>query len=179
MAKPRKLPDQVQPLGKHHTKSGKLEYAFLVPCPWCGVSRVVKRRQHAIALNGKRCKRCSNKNNNPIGLVRGVRLSFFNRYESSALQRNKEWDITAEDAAIIFELQRGRCVLTGLLLDAGASGCALNDITASLDRIDNSVGYVVGNIQWVHKDINMLRGSFTIDRFIELCQLVVDHKKSA
>ena len=49
--------------------------------------------------------------------------------------------------------------------------------TASLDRIDNSKGYEVGNIQWVHKEINMMRGPLPIDRFIELCGFVADKVK--
>ena len=48
--------------------------------------------------------------------------------------------------------------------------------TASFDRIDNSKGYEVGNIQWVHKEINMMRGTLSVDRFIELCEFVVSNK---
>ena len=29
-----------------------------------------------------------------------------------------------------------------------------------IDRIDNNLGYIIGNIQWVHKDINNLKGTF-------------------
>jgi hypothetical protein len=130
-------------------------------------------------MNGKICKRCSNKNNNPIGFIGSIRLSFFNKYELSALQRNKEWGITAEDASAVFDSQNGRCALTGIPIDAGASGCPLTEITASLDRIDNSVGYVVDNIQWVHKDVNMMRGSLSINRFVELCHLVGEYRNLA
>ena len=32
--------------------------------------------------------------------------------------------------------------------------------TASLDRIDSTKGYVRGNIQWVHKDINWFKRDY-------------------
>jgi len=45
--------------------------------------------------------------------------------------------------------------------------------TASLDRIDSSKGYIEGNVQWVHRKINMMKQSYTQEEFIELCQAVV------
>lgn len=177
MARARQLPDGVTCIGRNLKKNGGSEYAFIVPCPKCNNQRTVKRRQHAIGMSSKICKKCSNKNNNPIGLIGGVRLSFFRKYEVGAHQRNKEWKITAEDAAKQLNVQNSRCALTGVNLDAGASGCHLNQITASLDRIDNSRGYTVDNIQWVHKDVNMMRGSLTIERFQELCRMVAESNK--
>lgn len=50
----------------------------------------------------------------------------------------------------LFLKQRGKCALTGEDLKLGYK----NNQTASLDRIDNSIGYEKNNIQWVHKDIN-------------------------
>lgn len=172
MGKARPLPNNVVSVGKSVKKNGGLEYAFRVTCSCCGRSRVVKRRQHAISMASKPCKSCSNKNNNPIGLVGGIRASFFNKYITGAHQRNKHWGISIQDAAEKLNSQNNVCALSGLKIDAGASGCKLADITASLDRIDNSKGYEIDNIQWVHKDINMMRGSLPVDKFIELCKLV-------
>ena len=44
--------------------------------------------------------------------------------------------------------------------------------TASLDRIDSKLGYELNNIQWVHKDINMMKQAYTNNYFIEHCKLV-------
>ena len=44
--------------------------------------------------------------------------------------------------------------------------------TASLDRIDSSKGYVPGNIQWVHKDVNWMKGSFTQEYFVNICKKI-------
>jgi len=47
--------------------------------------------------------------------------------------------------------------------------------TASLDRIDNEKGYVEGNVQWVHKDINNMKHTYPNDYFVNLCQQVALH----
>jgi len=46
---------------------------------------------------------------------------------------------------------------------------------ASLDRIDSSIGYVNDNVQWVHKDINMMKRIYTQEYFIYLCKLVSEN----
>lgn len=44
--------------------------------------------------------------------------------------------------------------------------------TASLDRIDSSIGYTKGNVQWVHKNVNLMKNRLTQERFIDLCKLI-------
>lgn len=41
--------------------------------------------------------------------------------------------------------------------------------TASLDRIDSLKGYIEGNVQWVHKDINMMKRIYNNNYFIQTC----------
>jgi hypothetical protein len=50
-------------------------------------------------------------------------------------------------------------------------------MTASLDRINNSLGYSVDNIQWVHKAINRMKGSMENKLFIKFCEEVVNGQK--
>jgi len=49
------------------------------------------------------------------------------------------------------------------------------ETTASLDRINNDLGYIEGNVQWVHKDVNRMKWAFTQDRFLELCCLITEN----
>jgi len=44
--------------------------------------------------------------------------------------------------------------------------------TASLDRIDNTRGYINGNVQWVHKDVNYMKQKFEQEYFIKLCKKI-------
>jgi hypothetical protein len=50
--------------------------------------------------------------------------------------------------------------------------------TASLDRINSDLGYVYGNIQWIHKDINKMKNDYEQNYFILLCKKVADYEKS-
>lgn len=51
------------------------------------------------------------------------------------------------------------------------------EITASIDRIDNSKGYVEGNVQWVHKEINKMKFTKSDIDFVHFCTLVADHNR--
>lgn len=77
-----------------------------------------------------------------------------------------DFDISIEYIAnLLDEVQKGKCALTGLDISVRAK-------TASVDRIDSSVGYVVGNVQWLHKDVNMMKRHYGVDYFVKLCHLV-------
>jgi archaellum component FlaC len=49
--------------------------------------------------------------------------------------------------------------------------------TASLDRVDSAKGYIKGNVQWVHKDINMMKQQYSQEYFIQMCRLTTEHSK--
>jgi hypothetical protein len=48
---------------------------------------------------------------------------------------------------------------------------------ASLDRIDSSKGYIDGNVQWVHKEVNEMKMQATQNEFIEYCNLVAEFNR--
>lgn len=48
--------------------------------------------------------------------------------------------------------------------------------TASLDRIDSNLGYVEGNVQWVHKDVNKMKSDFSEEYFICWCKKIAGIK---
>lgn len=49
--------------------------------------------------------------------------------------------------------------------------------TASLDRIDSSKGYIEGNVQWLHKDINRLKINYSDEDLIQICLEIIRWKK--
>lgn len=61
--------------------------------------------------------------------------------------------------------QEHKCKLSGLPIDFKSQ-------TASLDRIDSSLGYIKGNVQWLHKDVNMMKRHYTQDYFLDLCKRI-------
>lgn len=79
--------------------------------------------------------------------------------------------ITKEYAWNTFVSQGGKCALSGLDLKF-PSKHKDKSWTASLDRIDSSKGYIEGNVQWVHKDVNIMKNKFDQEYFIEICKKI-------
>ncbi len=93
-----------------------------------------------------------------------------------AEKRKKEFNISIEYLWNLFLEQDRKCALTGLSIYFGRVYYR-NETSASLDRIDNNKGYIKGNVRWVLKDINMIRGSYSTEYFIKLCQAVADNSR--
>jgi hypothetical protein len=110
-----------------------------------------------------------------------VRLtpSIWKRILQAAKTRNLEVDITLNDAYSLLVEQNHKCALTGVDISFADTSKEHNTgkTTASLDRIDSSKGYIKGNIQWVHKIINMMKRSSSQDEFKLWCRLVVVHNQ--
>lgn len=82
-------------------------------------------------------------------------------------------DITMEYAWNLFIEQNRCCALSGISIII--SDDYTN--TASIDRIDSSQGYIKGNIQWVHKDVNFMKRNYSMEYFINMCELIVNHNR--
>lgn len=73
----------------------------------------------------------------------------------------------------LFLKQDRKCALSGV--DLIFSSMTNSFTTASLDRIDSSFGYIKGNVQWVHKDVNMMKRIYNQDYFIKWCKLIAEN----
>lgn len=96
--------------------------------------------------------------------------SYWKRIIRGALGRGLEFNISLEYAWNLFEVQNRKCALSDLdltLVRKWSRDWKLQ--TASLDRIKQDIGYVEGNVQWVHKNINWMKNSFDEDIFKFYC----------
>lgn len=100
--------------------------------------------------------------------------------KKTARKRGIEYNISNEYLWKLFIEQEGKCALTGHKI-IFTRNFRNEDIkqTASLDRIDSSKGYVEGNVWWVHKDINQMKWSFTLDIFYKMCEDVINFRNKA
>jgi hypothetical protein len=98
--------------------------------------------------------------------------SFFQRIISHARRRKIEFNLTIQEVWDLFLKQNRKCALSGLNLVFPKSLNRNEIITASLDRIDSKKGYFIENVQWVHKDINFMKQSFSTEYFIQLCNQI-------
>jgi hypothetical protein len=68
--------------------------------------------------------------------------------------------------------QKGKCALTNITLIL-RNDEKIKPNTASLDRIDSSIGYVKGNVQFVAYSINLAKVDFDNQEFIDFLHEVV------
>lgn len=97
------------------------------------------------------------------------------RLESGAKRRNLRFEVSIQDIWDLYLKQNRRCALSGVDIHF-ARARNKEEITASLDRIDSSKGYINGNIQWIHKDLNKMKLDFSEEEFIRWCKLVSNYK---
>jgi hypothetical protein len=146
-------------------------------CPTCSVAVSHARKNYCIGAHNSAqpCKKCSNSHNNPSGMIGSVRVSWFESFRKSAITRGYVWELTPEYVDTLYQQQNGVCALSDFPIGWSVSNW---NHTASLDRIDNEVGYIESNVQLVHKKINMMRGSLSVENFIEMCAAVAASNNS-
>lgn len=149
---------------------GDFLYIYLCSCE-CGRSTEIKRPCLVTPLPTQSCgckkRRAGNKSPcwGGYGEISG---SLWAHIKSHA--GGREFTISIEEAWALFEEQGGKCALTGLPISLKFSARS-----ASLDRINNKKGYMAGNVQWLHKDVNWMKGRFPEKRFVELCKAVANY----
>lgn len=70
----------------------------------------------------------------------------------------------------IYNDQNGLCAVSGVPIFFGEK--SLDETTASPDRIDQSKGYVKGNVRWVHKTVNSMRNTISDKELFYWCQKI-------
>jgi hypothetical protein len=96
-------------------------------------------------------------------------------------KRNQIIDVSIDDLKEQWELQNGICEFSGVkLILSSHTKIEKNPIyAASLDRIDNSKGYVKGNIRWVSRAMNWMKNTMTDDMVNELINIIIKNKKGS
>ena len=97
----------------------------------------------------------------------------FKYFVSSCKRRNEDTELSVELLQSVFDRQNGRCTYTDLPLTAEAN--KIN--TMSIDRIDNTKGYVLNNVQLICHVVNIMKNKHTEEQFIHLCHLVAQNNK--
>ena len=122
----------------------------------------------------KSCGCFSTGNAHNRNAVAEITASLWTPFLNQAKRRGIPFEITREYAWSVFEDQGGRCALTGVPLSFSVNlRDRREEQTASLDRIDNSKGYIAGNVQWVHKKMNIMKNVMSQKDFVDWCVLVV------
>jgi hypothetical protein len=121
------------------------------------------------------CTKCAKKIGNKHPCWRGcgeISKDLFNSYVNGARDRNLEFSVTIDYMWDLFLKQNRKCALTGWDIYFPLTYRTKTQKTASPDRIDNNKGYIEGNIQWIHQDVNYLKSNLDLVYFVDICTAV-------
>lgn len=158
------------------TQKYKRWYKYHVKCK-CGKEDFISSQSLKSGTSTK-CRKCST--DEKYKGYKCISSSFFSRIIESSIKRNIEFNITIEYIYDLLEKQDFKCALSNIHITmskhyAVDRGNKISKTTASLDRIDSSKGYIENNVQWVHKDINIMKNKFNNNYFIEICKLITNN----
>jgi hypothetical protein len=154
-------------------KGKKKDSFWLCQCD-CG-EKFVRRIRLVKGGKNQCCRKCSFKRGNEHHSWKGcgeISKDLFNSYRNSAADRNLEFNVTIEYMWSLFLKQNRKCALTGWEIHFPPTYREKTKKTASPDRIDSKKGYVKGNIQWIHQDVNYLKSNWDPLYFVEICTAV-------
>lgn len=139
----------------------------------CG-NLCVARKDHIVCKSRKSCgcafKQIHNKHNLTSVVVRKI--------EEKSRRYGYECNITYKYIKDLFRKQKGLCKLSGVPIYCYTQQQCKKfnlEVTASIDRIDSTKGYIKGNVQWVHKHINFMKLELSQSDFINWCKAVVSY----
>jgi hypothetical protein len=128
------------------------------------------------------CNKCftydKKKRKRSFMLTKNISLTIFKRLEREALRKGVLFNLTPEYLQELYDKQNHKCIYTGNEIIIHFSLCKFEDRkinTASLDRINSNKGYIKGNVQWIHKDVNYMKFNLSHDRFLELCNQITNN----
>lgn len=104
-----------------------------------------------------------------------ISLTQYKNIKANADAREIPFEVTIQELWEQYLTQNEKCALSGRQIGFVHSKRG----NASLDRKDSCKGYVVGNIWWLHRDVNMAKQSLSIADFISLCTDVAGHSSGS
>ncbi|MCL2312785.1 MAG: hypothetical protein FWC41_09935 [Firmicutes bacterium] len=117
------------------------------------------------------CQKCAAKDR---GLVQSapkrvgeLNQTRFAHLQRSAIKRGYSFNLTIKILWDLFQKQNQICAITGEYIQSIKK--------ASLDRIDSSIGYIEGNVQWTTIQANKCKHILSMSELLEFCHKVINH----
>lgn len=151
------------------------EKRFLKYCQVCGNEQVYSTEKDLIRgiKSSTLCRSCSNKSRSYLTKkYKEIPISWFEEKRRKAEKKgSRTFEFDIEYIWKIYLKQKKVCALSGLPLDFNKD---TENGMVSIDRINNDKGYIKGNIQLLHKDVNFMKWTYTQEYFIKMCKLVAE-----
>lgn len=104
--------------------------------------------------------------------TKDIPSKYFSGLRHSAKKRSLEFSISIDFLQKLLDIQNHKCAITGVPLFISNSFAKCDKFTASVDRIDSSIGYIESNVQWVLATVNRVKWDLCEKTFFETCKLV-------
>lgn len=149
-----------------------------VVCEVCGVVFLKENRMITKTIERKGVNCCSRECSSIyVTDVARQKSNPFNHYLINIRKRNarvfKDPSIvTADYLEQVWKKQSGLCAITGVPMTHSKQRQEKSLFQASVDRIDNTKGYVEGNVHFTTLGANYMRNAFLIDEVVEFLRIV-------
>lgn len=153
-----------------YTKAGNSRRIYVYEClchlcnsktekAWCEIIKECPDRSCGCKKRGDRSYAWTGFGELPGTVINSIKID--------AKKRNMEFNVSAQYLWELFLKQDRKCVFSGVELNFNKV-----DRTASLDRIDNSKGYIEGNVQWVYRNLNFMKHTKENEFVWDMCSKV-------
>lgn len=156
-----------------------------IPCRVCKES---KSKEEFYLCNGKyvrECKNCQSARKQKYRRTRNQRTDIDSHIKAlisgcitrtkgltkKGSAKNRECTITIEDIKKLYKEQQGKCKISGIQMTA-IIGHGKQVYNISIDRKDNTKGYIPDNIQLVCAHINIMKGAISEYELINICNQI-------
>ena len=99
-----------------------------------------------------------------------------NKARSRSKFKSETTDLTLEYLKEIWETQKGLCSYTNIKMEMPRSSqdedIKKSPTKLSLDRIDPSIGYIKGNVEFVCYCVNVMKNDFSKDQMLHFIKLI-------
>ncbi len=159
------------------SKSNTLRYKAKCLCD-CGKEKdilapaIKDGRTGSCGCDKSRYDRMRGKSSNLYKGYEKISGKMWNVITKSAKKRDFDFKINIRYIWELYLEQQGKCALSDVPIEFGSSSRTISSATASLDRIDSTKGYIKGNVQWVHKSVNIMKTNLPSSIFIGLCNRI-------
>lgn len=161
------------PIKKESYDEKKRTWNWLFRCD-CGNEKIINMKE----IRNNQTKSCGcfkqkNLNHNTGNLSKSwkgktlIPLTYINSVEYRAKLKKYEYNLTEEYLYNLYVMQNCECKLSGMKLSID-----LKNFTASIDRINSDIGYIEGNVQWVHKDVNYIKYNLIEKELYDICEKI-------
>lgn len=151
------------------SKVGFRDTAQYSPCKTCNAQRAKAFRAKNKGYRGS--GRMTKYTNQP--LISAIRTRLREAQTRIKKFGKKESDLTEEYLYDLFNNQQGKCALLGYDMVIERK----HPLSLSLDQIEPSKGYIVGNVQWVTWISNRAKGDMSQDDFYRMCDIATEYRK--